>query len=265
MPRLGRRAGAGRRLPRQALPRRRALARRGARAASRIERPLDDLAHPVAGRSPASSSTRRGCRPRRSSARTGPGSDVAEAIRTLVVRGAPAIGVAAAFGVALAARASRARDFEGLLADLEEAIKGLGATRPTAVNLFWALDRMRRGADGPSRAAAGRGPRAAGRARRRRSSTRISRPTAPWARTAPSLVPPGARILTHCNAGALATAGYGTALGIIRAAHERGLVALRLGGRDAAGDAGLAPHRLGDGEGRHSRTGSSPTWPPRSR
>ncbi|MGH7366973.1 MAG: S-methyl-5-thioribose-1-phosphate isomerase, partial [Candidatus Rokuibacteriota bacterium] len=70
--------------------------------------------------------------------------EVADAIRTLVVRGAPAIGVAAAFGVALAARASRATSHAALLADLEEAIKGLAATRPTAVNLFWALDRMRR-------------------------------------------------------------------------------------------------------------------------
>ena len=69
--------------------------------------------------------------------------DVADAIRTLVVRGAPAIGCAAAFGVALAARQSAAPDGDGLVADLEEAIKGLAATRPTAVNLFWALDRMR--------------------------------------------------------------------------------------------------------------------------
>src|SRR5262245_50919612 len=72
--------------------------------------------------------------------------EVAEAIRNLAVRGAPAIGVAAAFGVVLAARASRARDVPGLRADLEEAIEGLAATRPTAVNLFWALDRMRRAA-----------------------------------------------------------------------------------------------------------------------
>src|SRR2546430_11103634 len=70
--------------------------------------------------------------------------DVAAAIRTLVVRGAPAIGVAAAFGVALAARQSRAATFDALLTDLETAIKGLAATRPTAVNLFWALERMRR-------------------------------------------------------------------------------------------------------------------------
>src|SRR3989442_7204160 len=70
--------------------------------------------------------------------------EVADAIRTLVVRGAPAIGVTAAFGVALAARQSPATTFDELLADLEVAIKGLAATRPTAVNLFWALERMRR-------------------------------------------------------------------------------------------------------------------------
>ena len=70
--------------------------------------------------------------------------DVAEAIRSLVVRGAPAIGVAAAYGVALAARASRATTVDALLADVETASKGLAATRPTAVNLFWAIDRMRR-------------------------------------------------------------------------------------------------------------------------
>jgi methylthioribose-1-phosphate isomerase len=149
--------------------------------------------------------------------------DVAEAIRTLVVRGAPAIGVAAAFGVALAARASRARDFEGLLTDLEEAIKGLGATRPTAVNLFWALDRMR------GAVMAHRGlPLDEIRDQLVAEAQAIldddlAANRAMGAHGA-SLVPPGARILTHCNAGALATAGYGTALGIVRAAHERGLV-----------------------------------------
>ncbi len=69
---------------------------------------------------------------------------MADAIRTLVVRGAPAIGVAAAFGVVLAARSSRATTCHALMADLEIAIKGLAGTRPTAVNLFWALDRVRR-------------------------------------------------------------------------------------------------------------------------
>src|SRR5213594_469234 len=80
--------------------------------------------------------------------------DVAEAIRTLVVRGAPAIGVTAAYAVVLAARQSPAETADGLLADLEIATKGLAATRPTAVNLFWALDRMRRVASGMAGATA---------------------------------------------------------------------------------------------------------------
>ena len=73
--------------------------------------------------------------------------EVADAIRTLAVRGAPAIGVAAAFGVVLAAMASRAPTGDALVRDLEPALQGLAATRPTAVNLFWALDRMRRYAE----------------------------------------------------------------------------------------------------------------------
>ena len=151
--------------------------------------------------------------------------DVAEAIRTLVVRGAPAIGVAAAFGVVLAARASRATNHAALLADLEEAIKGLAATRPTAVNLFWALDRMRRvvvaGADVPP---------ARLRDRLLEEAQAILAEDLAANRAmgvhGAALVPDGARLLTHCNAGALATAGYGTALGVIRAAHEQGKLAM---------------------------------------
>jgi methylthioribose-1-phosphate isomerase len=151
--------------------------------------------------------------------------EVADAIRTLVVRGAPAIGVAAAFGVALAARQSGAEDFGGLLADLEEAIKGLGATRPTAVNLFWALERMR------GVAIAHRDlPLPALRARLLAEAQAILDEDVAANRAlgahGAALVPAGARILTHCNAAALATAGYGTAGGVIRAAHERGKVAL---------------------------------------
>ncbi len=150
---------------------------------------------------------------------------VAEAIRGLVVRGAPAIGVAAAFAVALAARASGAKDFPGLLADLEEAIKGLAATRPTAVNLFWALERMRRVAT-EQRAL----PLETLRARLLAEAQAILDEDVAANRAMGShgaaLVPEGARILTHCNAGALATAGYGTAGGVIRAAHERGKLAL---------------------------------------
>jgi methylthioribose-1-phosphate isomerase len=151
--------------------------------------------------------------------------DVADAIRTLVVRGAPAIGVAAAFGVVLAARTSATVSFEGLMADLDMAIKGLGSTRPTAVNLFWALDRMRRTAE----AMDGR-PLEQVRARLLGEAQTIHDEDLAANRAlgahGAALVPPQARILTHCNAGALATAGYGTALGIVRSAHAQGKVAL---------------------------------------
>jgi methylthioribose-1-phosphate isomerase len=151
--------------------------------------------------------------------------DAADAIRALVVRGAPAIGVAAAFGVVLAAGQSRADTFDGLLGDLETATKGLAATRPTAVNLFWALDRMKRAA------LAARGlplPDVRARLLAEAQAIRdedIAANRAMGAHGA-ALVPPKARILTHCNAGALATAGYGTALGVVRAAHAQGKVAL---------------------------------------
>jgi methylthioribose-1-phosphate isomerase len=151
--------------------------------------------------------------------------DVAEAIRSLVVRGAPAIGVAAAFGLALAARQSGATSFEELLADLETASKGLAATRPTAVNLFWALERMRRTVLASRRLAL-----AEVRTRLDAEAQAILdedlATNRAIGRHGAELVPPGARILTHCNAGALATAGYGTALGVVRAAHAEGRVAL---------------------------------------
>jgi methylthioribose-1-phosphate isomerase len=147
--------------------------------------------------------------------------EVAEAIRTLAVRGAPAIGVTAAFGVVLAALASPATAPDELLADVEVAVKGLAATRPTAVNLFWALERMRRQAVeqrarpvGEFRARLGAEAEAI-LAEDLAANRRLGAHGA-------ALVPEGARILTHCNAGGLATAGYGTALGIVRAAAEAG-------------------------------------------
>jgi methylthioribose-1-phosphate isomerase len=151
--------------------------------------------------------------------------EVADAIRRLVVRGAPAIGVAAAFGVVLAARESAGRDVSMLRSDLEDAIKGLAATRPTAVNLFWALDRMRRVID------AGHDLSASALAERLLVEARAIQAEDLAANHAMgahgvALVPEGARVLTHCNAGALATAGYGTAVGVIRAAHERGRLAM---------------------------------------
>ena len=151
--------------------------------------------------------------------------DVADAIRTLVVRGAPAIGVAAAFGVALAARQSRAMGFDGLIADLELAIKGLAATRPTAVNLFWALERMKQTALASRTLPIGEvRARLLAEAEAIRGED-IAANRAMGAHGA-ALVPSNARILTHCNAGALATAGYGTALGVVRAAHAAGKLAL---------------------------------------
>jgi methylthioribose-1-phosphate isomerase len=133
--------------------------------------------------------------------------------------------VAAAFGVVLAARQSRATTFDSLIADLEVAIKGLAATRPTAVNLFWALERMRRAA------VSGRDlPLPTLRARLETEAQAILEADVAANRAmgehGATLVPANARILTHCNAGALATAGYGTALGVIRSAHAQGKVRL---------------------------------------
>jgi methylthioribose-1-phosphate isomerase len=126
--------------------------------------------------------------------------EVAQAIRTLAVRGAPAIGVAAAYGYALAAERGE---------DLEEAELVLRSSRPTAVNLAWALDRMR---DDPSpQRAAQLHEEEVERCRR-------------MAAHAASLLPAGARVLTHCNTGGLATGGFGTALGAIRAGWEEELV-----------------------------------------
>ena len=143
---------------------------------------------------------------------------VARAIRDMVVRGAPAIGVTAAYGMALeAARVSRwpaARARAALL----QGIEALAASRPTAVNLFWALDQARTVVEAhtdPGRAAV-----ALERLARRLHSEDVAINRA-MGRHGAALLPAGARVLTHCNAGALATAGYGTALGIIRAARRR--------------------------------------------
>jgi len=131
--------------------------------------------------------------------------EVADAICTLAVRGAPAIGIAAAYGYALAAARGD---------DLEEAAAVLLASRPTAVNLPWAIAEMRRGEQGPAALAA----RAL--ALHEEEVERCRR----MAGHAAGLLEPGTRALTHCNTGALATGGVGTALGAIREGFERGLV-----------------------------------------
>ncbi len=127
--------------------------------------------------------------------------EVADAIRTLAVRGAPAIGVAAAYGLALAAVRGE---------NLDEAYDVLASSRPTAVNLRWALDAVRDDPT-PGRAKALH-VEEVGRCRR-------------MGEHAVALVSPGARLLTHCNTGGLATGGYGSALGAVRAAWDAGLVA----------------------------------------
>jgi len=126
--------------------------------------------------------------------------EVADAIRVMAIRGAPAIGVAAAYGYALAAAQGH---------DLDEAYETLASARPTAVNLRWALDEMR---SDPTRERA--------RALHEREVERCRR----MAAHAAGLVPSAARVLTHCNSGGLATGGYGTALGAIRTAWEAGLI-----------------------------------------
>ena len=155
----------------------------------------------------------------------GSASEVAEAIRSMVIRGAPAIGVAAAMGLALGARQLR---LEGLAAGFDALCGEQAATRPTAVNLFWAVDRMRArlGAELARRPLASADDLAAlcDALDAEAEAIRLEDIAANRAMGVhgAALVPDGARILTHCNAGALATAGYGTALGVIRAAAEAG-------------------------------------------
>ena len=146
--------------------------------------------------------------------------EVADAIRNMLVRGAPAIGVCAAYGMVTAAVAEKG-DGPAFLAAMSAADAVLRATRPTAVNLAWALDRMKRIAEeARSLEYAARTERIAAEARALHKAE-IAACRAIGALGAP-FVPEGATILTHCNAGALATGGYGTALGIVRAAQEAG-------------------------------------------
>jgi methylthioribose-1-phosphate isomerase len=135
--------------------------------------------------------------------RCGSTEELAEAIRTLAVRGAPAIGIAAAYGYAAAAARGE---------DVAAASALLAASRPTAVNLAWALDEMRRWDGDPAERACEIHQEEVERCRR-------------MSEHAAALLAPGTRALTHCNAGGLATGGYGTAVGALRSAWEQGLLA----------------------------------------
>ena len=146
---------------------------------------------------------------------------VADAIRTMIVRGAPAIGVAAAMGVALGIRDAAARDHAELRHHFNEICKVIGATRPTAVNLFWAIERMRRTFDATQGLTIGETRQALiDESKRMHVEDIVANKT--MGRHGAALMPASGSVLTHCNAGALATCGYGTALGVIRAAIESG-------------------------------------------
>ena len=151
--------------------------------------------------------------------------EVARAIKTMVIRGAPAIGVAAGMGIALGMQRSKAQGTRQFAVELNKLCDVMAATRPTAVNLFWAIERMKRVFSEAAQA---------GRSVEEIKTTLVAEAQAihdedvascrSMGRFGADVVPENARILTHCNAGALATAGYGTALGVIRAAAEQGKV-----------------------------------------
>src|SRR5213593_3523217 len=149
--------------------------------------------------------------------------EVARAIRTMVIRGAPAIGVAAAMGIALGMRRSAATGTQKFAAEFHKTCELMAATRPTAVNLFWAIERMRR-----TFAAAALAGESVDQIKDRldAEAAAIHDEDVASCRAlgafGADVVPAQARILTHCNAGALATAGYGTALGVVRGAVDAG-------------------------------------------
>ncbi len=149
--------------------------------------------------------------------------EVARAIKTMVVRGAPAIGVTAALGLALAVKGSKATGTTKLASEFQKTCDLLASTRPTAVNLFWAIARMKRcfGAAAQSGASVDE-IKVRLEAEARAIDAEDVASCRAIGRFGGELVPDKARILTHCNAGALATAGYGTALGVIRGAIELG-------------------------------------------
>ena len=149
--------------------------------------------------------------------------EVAKAIKTMVIRGAPAIGVAAAMGIALGMQRSKATGTKQFVTEFQKTCELMAGTRPTAVNLFWAIERMK---DVFAQAAQGGCSVDEIKQRLEATARRIHDEDIASCRSmgahGAALVPDQARILTHCNAGALATAGYGTALGVIRAAAEQG-------------------------------------------
>ncbi|HEX7895427.1 MAG TPA: S-methyl-5-thioribose-1-phosphate isomerase [Terriglobales bacterium] len=147
--------------------------------------------------------------------------EVADVIRNMVVRGAPAIGVAAAMGIALGAKNSKAENTGDLKRDFDQICDVIGKTRPTAVNLFWAIKRMQKKFETLRVRPVPQIKRELIEEAQRMHAEDIAINQA-MGRHGAALMPASGGVLTHCNAGALATAGYGTALGVIRAAVEQG-------------------------------------------
>jgi methylthioribose-1-phosphate isomerase len=146
---------------------------------------------------------------------------VADVIRNMVVRGAPAIGVAAGMGIALGVKNSKAETVGELKKDFDQICKVIGETRPTAVNLFWAIRRMQDKFESLRVRPVAQIKQALIEEAQRMHAEDIAANQA-MGRHGATLMPSSGGVLTHCNAGALATAGYGTALGVIRAAVEQG-------------------------------------------
>src|SRR5713101_3795542 len=146
---------------------------------------------------------------------------VADVIRNMVVRGAPAIGVAAAMGIALGVKNSKAENVGGLRQEFDQICQVIGKTRPTAVNLFWAIRRMRQKFEYFRMRTLPQIKQELIEEAQRMHAEDIAANQA-MGRYGAILMPASGGVLTHCNAGALATCGYGTALGVIRAAVEQG-------------------------------------------
>lgn len=147
--------------------------------------------------------------------------EVADAIRSMIVRGAPAIGVAAAMGIALGIKQSQAQEISALRNELGQICRRIGETRPTAVNLFWAIRRMQQKfeAEAPHGVQHVKGAMVS---EAQKMLVEDIAANEAMGRHGATLLPSSGGVLTHCNAGALATCGYGTALGVIRAAVEAG-------------------------------------------
>lgn len=148
--------------------------------------------------------------------------EIATAIKNMAIRGAPAIGVAAAMGMALAAKNARSKNLEKLMLELEKAKNVLASTRPTAINLYWALERVMNVAKEAAKSGDAEKVVLSVLEEAKKMMDEDVETNKAIGRYGSTLIRDGDTILTHCNAGALATVGYGTALGVIRAALEEG-------------------------------------------